>query len=136
MTELIRKRTNIKRSEIYEDYDKCIYIKKYLKLDRRDFCCKVMHENLLGENNGECELHFGYSPKFREYFIDIKAEYGGAVHLIFYCPWCGKKLPNSLKDKFFDILEKELGIDYGDLKTKFKIPKEFKGDEWWKKRGL
>ena len=86
MTELIRKKTNIKLSEIYEDYDEYIYIDKYLKLNRGDLCCKEMYENLLGEGNGECELHFGYVPQFREYFIDIKAEYGGAVHLVFNYP--------------------------------------------------
>ncbi|CAG8535126.1 1743_t:CDS:2 [Paraglomus occultum] len=100
--ELIRKKTNIKRSEVYEDCDEYIYVDKYLKLDCEDFYCREMYENLLGEGDGECELHFGYDPKFREYFIDIKAEYG----------------------------EKECGVDYGDLETRSKIPKEFKGDEW------
>src|SRR5438105_3660719 len=104
MTKLIKKKTSIKRSEVYEDYEKYIYLDKYLNLDRGDFCCKGMYKSLLGENNGECELHFGYIPQFREYFIDFKAEYGGAVCLIKHCPWCGKKLPNSLKEKFFDIV--------------------------------
>jgi hypothetical protein len=54
-----------------------------------------------------------------------------------YCPWCGTKLPESLFDTRFDILEKEYGIDspYDD-KQKDKIPAEFLTDEWWKKRGL
>ena len=86
MTELVREKTNIKRSEIYEDYDEYIYLDKYLNLVRKDFCCKEIYETLLGENDGKCESHFGYVPKFREYFIDVKAEYGGAIHLIFYCP--------------------------------------------------
>ena len=89
-----------------------------------------MYKELLGENNGECELHFGYNPKFREYFIDVKAEYGGAVCLIKHCPWCGKKLPNSLREKFLILLKKQHGIDYGDLKMRSKIPAELKSDEW------
>jgi len=105
---------------------------KYLECG--NFCCEEMYKILLGENDGECELHFGYDPKIREYYIDVKAEYGGAVQLIKYCPWCGEKLPKSLREEHFDILEREFGIDYGDLKTRSKIPNEFKSDEWWKKR--
>lgn len=87
MTELIREKTNIKRSEVYEDYEENIYIDKYLNLDREGFCCKEMYEILLGENDGRCELHFGYTPQFREYFIDVRAEYGGdAIQMIKHCP--------------------------------------------------
>ncbi|CAG8836896.1 1952_t:CDS:1, partial [Racocetra persica] len=114
------------------DYDEFIYVDKYLNLDRKDFCCEEMYENLLGEDNsGECELHFGYIPQFREYFIDIKDEYGGAVLLISYCPWCGKKLPKGLREEFFDILEKEYKIetDIGEYKERADIPQEFKRDE-------
>jgi hypothetical protein len=28
------------------------------------------------------------------------------------------------------------GIHYGDIKSKAKIPSEFKSDKWWKKRKL
>jgi hypothetical protein len=87
MTKLVSEKTHVKHKDLYEDYeDEYVYVPKYLDLDRRDFCCKIMHENLLGENDGRCELHFGYEPRFREYFIDIRAEYGGAIHLLFYCP--------------------------------------------------
>jgi hypothetical protein len=131
VTKKISKKTNIKRSQVYEDYDEYIYLEKYLNLDAKDFCCKLMYENLLGEDNGECELHFGYSPHFREYYINIKAEFGGAaVHLIFYCPWCGTKLPSSLRAEFFATFEKVFGIHYGDIKSKAKIPSEFKSDKW------
>ena len=132
MTELIREKSNIKRSEIYEDYDECIYIEKYLNLDRRDFCCQSIYEKLLGENNGECELHFLYEPRFREYFIDIKAEYGGVSCSVSHCPWCGTKLPKGLRDEFFDTLEKEYKIetDIGECEERADIPLEFKTDEW------
>ncbi|CAG8448193.1 812_t:CDS:2 [Racocetra fulgida] len=126
--ELERLQRNFKK-----DCDEFIYVDKYLNLDRKDFCCEEMYENLLGEDNsGECELHFGYIPQFREYFIDIKDEYGGAVLLISYCPWCGKKLPKGLREEFFDILEKEYKIetDIGEYKERADIPQEFKSDEW------
>ena len=40
-----------------------------------------------------------------------------------YCPWCGAKLPGSLRDEYFAILEK-LGIDYpGD--------EAMRSEKWW-----
>ena len=57
--------------------------------------------------------------------------------VIYYCPWCGKKLPINLSDKWFEILKKEHGIDYPfDDPDRKNIPEEFKSDEWWKKRNL
>jgi len=98
-----------------------------------------MYENLLGEDDGKCELHFGYDPKFREYFIDVRVEYGGsAIQLINNCPWCGSKLPKELREEFFNTLEKEYNMetDIGEYKKRIDIPQEFKSDEWWKKRKL
>jgi hypothetical protein len=65
-----------------------------------------------------------YIDKFREYGLQVLD--GGSSHIeIDFCPWCGKKLPESLRDNWFDELER-LGIDpYGDA-----IPDEF-GDERW-----
>jgi len=138
MTESVREKTSIKRSEVYEDYDEYIYLVRYLKLARESFCCKEMYEILLGENDGRCELHFGYIPQFREYFIDVRAEYGGAIQLIKHCPWCGSRLPKRLREEFFNTLEKEYNIetDIGECKEREDIPQEFKSDEWWKKRKL
>jgi hypothetical protein len=59
-----------------------------------------------------------YSPKFREYGIIIHS--GGppgsgsrAKSTIRYCPWCGTKLPESLRDRWFDRLD-ELGLEPED----------------------
>ena len=83
-----------------------------------------------------------YSPVYREYYI-LMLEGGKkrgkmqAVQGIDYCPWCSKKLPKSLRDKWFEILEKQYNLDDPDRKEQEKlIPQEFKTDEWWKKRGL
>lgn len=124
---------------VVEDADsENLCLTKYLNLDNNDFCCGELYSQLLGENNGKCELHFGYEPKFREYFIDVRAKYGGAVQLIKHCPWCGTKLLKGLRREWFDVLEKEYGIkvDIGGYKSSKEIPAEFKSDEWWKKRGL
>ena len=49
---------------------------------------------------------------------------------IIYCPYCGKKLPDSLRDEHWACLQAEYGYPY---KTS-KMPPEFKTDEWWLKR--
>jgi hypothetical protein len=72
-----------------------------------------------------------YNEVFREYYI--KHSNGTNIITFSYCPWCGIKLINSLRDNFFDIIFDELHLDgYDDPR----LPSEFKTDEWWKKRGL
>ena len=93
-------------------------------------CCKEM-TFFLEEN----KVAVNYSVKDREYSINLKNSH--AIQLIKYCPWCGAKLPKELSDEWFKILEKEYGIECPlSNEEKHKIPKEFKTDEWWKKRGL
>lgn len=76
-----------------------------------------------------------YYPIVREYGLILKNS--SAIQLIFYCPWCGEKLPESLRNKFFEILNNEYEIEPElDIKNDPNIPEEFKSDEWWKKRGL
>ena len=79
-----------------------------------------------------------YSSMYREYYIPLiyKGEIT-AQQSLFYCSWCAKQLPQSLRDEWFDILEKEYGLDdpWG-LEQEKLIPKEFNTDEWWKKKGL
>jgi hypothetical protein len=76
-----------------------------------------------------------YYPIVREYAFTISNS--PAVQLLSYCPWCGTKLPESLEDTYYEILEKEYGIFRGvDIKHDRRIPQEFKSNEWWKKRGL
>ena len=57
---------------------------------------------------------------------------------LFYCPWCGSKLPKRLGKEWGEVLEKEYGIDAGNVFAKEwkKLPKELKTDKWWKDRGL
>ena len=62
-----------------------------------------------------------------------------------YCPFCGKKFPENLCEKFEEVLCEEYGPEYltSTGKTIFdtipaakSLPSEFQTDEWWKKRGL
>lgn len=76
-----------------------------------------------------------YKPKFRGYYIKSTSDYG--AEQINYCPRCGKQYPRELSDAWFDILEKEYGLDNPNaLDQRDRVPKEFWTDEWWKKRGL
>jgi len=92
-------------------------------------CCLTMDAAL---SRGDALLY--YSPRFREYGVKIPKSTGGMV--MDYCMFCGKKLPTSVCDEWFDILEKEYGLERPDDKERKKVPKEFLTDEWWKQRGL
>jgi hypothetical protein len=66
-----------------------------------------------------------YSPRFREFGMMIHD--GGASSLnIYYCPWCGSKLPDSLRDEWFAEMER-LGIDPAEDE----VPEEFRSSAWW-----
>ena len=47
-----------------------------------------------------------YDPRFDVYWLPA----GSARQQLFYCPWCGEKLPPSQMDRWFDELE-AAGID-------------------------
>ena len=97
---------------------------------KTEHCCERMSFYLK-----EQKVDVYYSNRFREYSIGMKNG-TSAVQTIHNCPWCGSKLPKSLSDEWFDILENEYKIDLSTGSEKHKIPLEFQTDEWWKKRGL
>ena len=71
------------------------------------------------------DIPLTYSPKFRE--IGIRVLDGGSSSILLnFCPWCGNKLPSSLREAWFDELERR-GIDpYGDS-----IPADFLNESWY-----
>lgn len=76
------------------------------------------------------EIPIVFSTKFREFGIRVLD--GGTSYLgIQYCPWCGKKLPSSLRDKWLAAIEK-LGFEPGDKR----IPAEYLDDRWYRQTGL
>ena len=97
------------------------------------FCCLDM--DLMLENVDQL-YNVQYNHAIRQYCL--KSLEGPYIRTIEFCPWCGTQLMKCLKDEWFDILEKEYGLDSPawDLEQREKIPAEFKTDEWWKKRGL
>ena len=91
-------------------------------------CCLTMDAGLSKEG-----AILYYDPQYREYGIDLGIRGG---FLIDYCMFCGKKLPTSVRDEWFDILEKEYGLESPNEEDRKRVPQEFWTDEWWKKRGL
>ncbi len=74
------------------------------------------------EYTHEC-LH--YIPKFREFSVKILD--GGCSYLnLKYCPFSGKKFPESLRDVWFDKIQ-ALGLEPDDPS----IPFEYSSDIWW-----
>lgn len=88
-------------------------------------CCEQMNFHI-----HEKEKIIYYDSVLKEYAIRVTKN---AIQCISFCPWCGSRLPDDLRDKWFNEME-VLGID--PHREARKIPKEFKTDEWWKKRGL
>jgi len=94
-------------------------------------CCSEM-DNILNEK----KAYIGYSPKVREYFINLRNDQV-AIYRISYCPWCGEKSPESLRNLWFNILRTKHNLSNPLRKEQENlVPDEFKSDEWWKKRGL
>jgi len=105
-------------------------------------CCKNMDFFLKEE-----KVKIYYNPINREYFIGLKS-FLDSKYPIYNCPWCGHKFPDSLVDEYYETLLNEYNIYINEYNGKYykikkdeqeeyiDIPKEFKSDEWWKKRGL
>jgi hypothetical protein len=78
-----------------------------------------------------------YESQFRAYYLKLQQDEDNCTaQEIWYCPWCGTKLPKDLDGIWFKVLKEEYGITDPIVKDKDRIPPEFKTDEWWKKRGL
>ena len=76
----------------------------------------------------ECpDVFVSYSPEFDEYGLIVHD--GGASSVsIHFCPWCGTKLPNSLRVRWFEELE-ALGFDDPMVQS---IPEKYKSDAWYR----
>ena len=96
------------------------------------FCCEYM--------KNEIEVNFiEYDEVCRDFSLraDEKClEDAFTLAPIWYCPWCGTKLPKELGDEWMDTLYNEYGIQRPNFEDADKVPEEFKSDKWWKKRGL
>ena len=117
-------------------------MKKNKQIKKTKHCCERMDFFL-----EERKVAIYYNPIYREYFIRLWS-FPKAKHVIYACPWCGYKFPPSLIKKYFQVLKNEYKIVYCDYSQTYfedrtdeydiekELPKEFKSDEWWKKRGI
>ncbi|WP_324607651.1 DUF6980 family protein [Streptomyces sp. NRRL WC-3742] len=95
-----------------------------------EHCCEQMTTQL----NRQCDRHpdtsdcvdvlVRFSPRFQEYGIVIH-DGGSAKCRIEFCPWCGHRLPESQRDRWFDELERR-GIDPWEDG----VPAEFEDGRW------
>lgn len=93
-------------------------------------CCEEMNSRV----NVRCAQHDGplacpdvlisFVAKFQEYGLIIH-DGGTASITIDFCPWCGERLPESRRDRWFDELERQ-GID----PQADEVPAEFQDDRW------
>lgn len=103
------------------------------------FCCEDMKNNTyctdqdwVADNGDKEDKIIYYVSRFDEYGIPVRdgEEAVSSSYIgIDFCPWCGRKLPDSKRDDWFETLEK-LGYDEP---MEQEIPKEFESSEWYEK---
>ncbi len=86
-------------------------------------CCEQMNENIKSEDG-----IVYYSDVFNEYGIPYSD--GVSIMKMEFCPWCGKRLPQSMREKWFNELE---ALGYEEPWLNENIPEEYKSDKWWNK---
>lgn len=105
------------------------------RMTARPYCCgalkqHVEHRCSVHPNPFDCPDHVVvYLPQFDEFGLVIRdgGNGSGESYLeIVYCPWCGTKLPESKRDRYFEQLEAR-GID----PATDTIPIKFYSDAWW-----
>jgi hypothetical protein len=67
-----------------------------------------------------------YVPKFREFGIE-NTDGGSSYQLIAFCPYCGERLPEPLRDDWFEAIER-LDLEPEDPG----VPIRYATDEWWR----
>lgn len=92
----------------------------------KQHCCEEM-EFFLSEG----KVPIRYFSQFREYSIQLSGR--EVFQDIYFCPWCGKKLPTSLREEWFEHVEKLIGEF--ESTDDSRIPEEFRTCEWWQNRG-
>ncbi len=102
-------------------------------------CCKYMREKLA--HLSICDDPF-HCPEAIVYYEPMWDEYGIIVHgkdyfiYLWFCPWCGAKLPESKYMLWYETLKAMglKGVDWTNVSSRKDIPKEFLTDEWYRKK--
>ncbi len=105
---------------------------------KKKFCC-ILIESLI--EDPDCTLH--YNPYLREYYLQIPNNFLRKSEVypkfrIKFCPRCGTQLPKPLIHEWQSVVEKifHIGVNSITKNQLKKLPKEFKTEQWWRKRGL
>lgn len=88
-------------------------------------CCQQMADRLV---DGETAIR--YVLKFRESGIPV-LDGGESFIIIQFCPWCGNRLPESLRSEWFDRLE-QMGLELDNPETPAAA---MRTAEWWRSNG-
>jgi hypothetical protein len=133
------------------------------KKSKMEYCCEKLKDEIEEGAAFTQNKLIVYDAPYRSYGIideesDSETLCKSYVPMT-YCPFCGKKFPPDLVEKWSDVIWEELGPEYLieseaeaqkslcefqereyvpdlDLPEAKPLPEEFKTDEWWKKRGL
>ena len=81
------------------------------------------------------DLLVEYYEVFREFGLPYPRGSGGGRQKLRFCPWCGRVLPAGLRETWFELVREGSGLLDAWPRDR-RVPKEFKSDEWWRKRGL
>jgi hypothetical protein len=86
-------------------------------------CCAQMRDAIDDDDNP-----IDYTPKFRE--VGVRVLDGGSSHIVLaFCPWCGNRLPSSLRNEWFAELERRHIDPHGK-----NVPPSFLDERWYKQR--
>ena len=83
------------------------------------FCCDDMAQYISDTHL----IH--YSEVFDEYGIPFHDD--TSVLLIQYCPWCGRKLPDSKRAEWFEELEQ---LGYDEPLSRDDLPTDYQCAKW------
>lgn len=83
-------------------------------------CCVEMKQAL---DDPDTPIYF--LAKYREYAVAILDGGSSGLSMLF-CPWCGIRLPGSLRSQWFEVMEK-LDID----PETDKIPEKYTDERWY-----
>jgi hypothetical protein len=101
----------------------------------KQHCCAPMTEMVTHTcpqhpNSFDCPDHLVYYvSQFDEYGLIIH-DGGAAFLVIVFCPWCGRRLPESKRDSWFT----ELAAQGFDKPLEQEIPAAYQSDEWYAQR--
>jgi len=98
-----------------------------------DHCCLDMafaiSLPLLTPHQGANRI-LDWFASWNEYRIPVPYD-GYASTLIRFCPWCGKRFPESLREEWYRTL---YAMGYSDPGGDDDLPAEFESDRWWRMR--